>query len=90
MAKIRRLGGLTDATVSVLLPAMVDPVQPIEEVAPWPGSSSETSPARPPKSAEPKRLSRPKRARTTGALSASTEGSAIALTGITSGPATDG
>jgi len=102
MAKIRRLGGFTDATVQAFVsPAdelrargklgpYGEPTQPAEvdlEEDWWPGNSSETSPAKAPKSDGPTKPSRPKRARTTAGRSASTEASTTAQTGITSGPA---
>jgi len=65
-----------------------EPLPPVEEDQ-WLGNSSETSPTKPPRSDEPARHSRPKRARTTAGPSASTAGSTTARTGTTSGPATD-
>jgi hypothetical protein len=59
-----------------------------EEEESWPGNSSETSPAKPPKNDEPSKPSPRKRARSTGAPSGSTEASGTAPTGTTSGPVT--
>lgn len=62
--------------------------EPLEES--WPGNSSETSPAKPQKSDEPERASRPKRARTTGSRSRRGQGeSSSASSTATSGPGTD-
>jgi hypothetical protein len=131
MAKITRLGGMTDATVRVLLPGRAveilthagveldewqerviegllaehpDDAEPgeviggflppqgdevdLEEDA-WPGSSSETSPVKPPKNAEPTKPSRRKRARAVGSPSTPTKGSTTASSTGTSTPETD-
>jgi hypothetical protein len=54
----------------------------------WPGSSSETSPEKPPKNDAPRKPSPRKRARSAGGHSGSTKGSGTAPTGTTSGPVT--
>lgn len=55
----------------------------------WPGSSSETSPAKQPKSAAQKKPSPRKPARSAGGPSASTTASGTAPTGTTNTPVTD-
>lgn len=86
MPKITRHGGLTVHTGGQVLLPMVATV--LEE-APCPGNSSQTSPAKQPKSDEPKKPPRQKPAPTTAGPSKSTKGSGTAPTGTTSGPATD-
>lgn len=97
MAKISRVGGFTDATARALLPAIANPGvltdaegEPAEKEKSWPGSSSETSPEKPPKSDEPEKDSRPKHVRETGSRSKrGRAGSSSAGSTATSGPATD-
>lgn len=60
----------------------------LEKEESWAGSSSETSPAKPPKTDEPSKPSPRKRARTAGGPSGSTKASGTARTGTTSGPET--
>ncbi|MEU4386578.1 hypothetical protein [Promicromonospora sp. NPDC023805] len=62
-------------------------VEPEEEES-WPGSSSETSPEKPPTNDEPSKPSPRRPARSGGRPSASTKASGTAPTGTTSGPET--
>jgi hypothetical protein len=95
MPKITRHSGLTvEGVTSVHARGLLPDVAPAPALAdekeePWVGSSSETSPVRPPKSDEPKKLGPPKRARTTGGRSKSAGASGTAPTATTNGPVTD-
>ena len=93
--ELRTRGKLGPYDVEFELEDSVPDDVPSEELAvekeeePWAGSSSETSPARPPKSAEPKKPSPQKRARSGERPSSSTTASGTAQTGTTSTPETD-
>lgn len=83
------LEALVQANPSMGHPVSAEALQdvPVEEES-WPGSSSETSPEKPPKTDEPRKPSPRNRARSAGGPSESTEASGTAPTGTTSGPVT--
>lgn len=82
------LEALASANPSMGHPVSAEALQDVPEEESWPGSSSETSPEKPPKNDEPRKPSPRKRARSAGAPSGSTKGSGTAPTGTTSGPVT--